>query len=85
MDLELLRGPLGRSPPAGTAGSREPLPPGTQAVVCLPRQLFLLPTLLPHGVELLIPGQLAHLPFMLGVSWWQGPEKRWRIKRRGVG
>lgn len=41
----------------------------------------LLPTLHPSRVELLIP----HHPFLLGVSWWQGPKRRWRRARRDWG
>lgn len=41
----------------------------------------LLPTLHPSRVALLIP----HHPFSLGVSWWQGPKRRWRRTRRDWG
>lgn len=68
------------SPSVGTAGSREPLSPGTQVPVCLPQQLFLLRTLLPHRVEQPVPHQGSWPTF---PSCWGSPGRKVLTKGRG--
>lgn len=66
----------------GTVGSREP-PSGTQALVCLFTTCSFSKPLSKWGKNCSFPTSVAgYLPFMLGVSWLHGPERKWRRKRR---